>query len=80
MALEDKTNQLKEQEAIARQKSNDHSQLLERFQALNVKLQDAKPRRGMLHDMVRDGEALRTENDKCKRAIKELWVDCESTF
>ena len=30
-ALADRTNQLKEQEAIARQKSNDHSQLLERF-------------------------------------------------
>ena len=41
-ALADITNQLREQEGIARQKSNDHSQLLERFQALNVELQDAK--------------------------------------
>ena len=40
-ALADKTNQLKEQEAISRQKINDHSRLLERYQALNVELQDA---------------------------------------
>ena len=74
-ALADITNQLKEQEAIAQQKSKDYSQLLERFQALNVELQDAKYRLGMLHNMVQDGEALRTENDKCKRVIKELWAD-----
>ena len=36
--LADGTNQLKEHEGIAQQKSNDHSQLLERFQALNVEL------------------------------------------
>ena len=72
MALVNIIDQLKEQETSAQQKSNDHSQLLERFQALNVELQDAKHRLGMLHDMVRDGEALRTENDKCKTAIKEL--------
>ena len=30
-ALADKTNKLREQEDIARQKSNDHYQLLERF-------------------------------------------------
>ena len=74
----DITNQLKEQEAIAQQKSNNHSQLLERFQALNVEFQDAKHRLGMLHDMVRDGEILRTENDKCRTAIKELWAGIES--
>ena len=77
-ALADITNQLKEQEAITQQKSNDHSQLLERFQALNVELQDAKHRLGMLHDMVRDGEALRTENGICKTAIKELWANIQS--
>ena len=77
-ALADRTNQLKEQEGIARQKSNDHSQLLEQFQALNVDLQDAKHRLGILHDMVLDGKALCTENDKCRRAIKELWVDIKS--
>ena len=77
-ALADRTNQLKEQEAIAQQKSNDHSQLLEWFQTLNVELQDAKHRFGMLHNTVRDGEALCIENDKCKRAIKELWADIKS--
>ena len=46
--LADITNQLREQEAIAQQKSNDHSQLLEWFLALNVELQDAKHRLGML--------------------------------
>ena len=54
------------------------SQLLEQFQALNVELQDAKHRLGMLHDMVRDGEALSTENGKCKTVIKELWTDIQS--
>ena len=77
-ALADRTNHLKEQEAIAQQKSNDHFQLLERFQALNVELQDTKHRLGLLHNMVLDGEALRTENDKCRRAIKELWADINS--
>ena len=76
--LVEKTNELREQESLAWQKSNDHSQLLERFQALNVELQDAKHRLGMLHDMVLDGEALHIENDKCKRAIKELWADIKS--
>ena len=52
MALADITNQLRKQEGIGRQKSNDHSQLLERFEALNVELQDAKHRLGMLHNMV----------------------------
>ena len=76
--LADRTNKLKEQEGIAQQKSNDHSQLLERFQALNVELQDAKHRLGMLHDMVRDGEALKTENGKYRTVIKELWADIQS--
>ena len=43
-----------------------------------MELQDAKHRLGMLHNMVRDGEALRIENDKCRRAIKELWADIKS--
>ena len=77
-ALADITNQLREQEGIARQKSNDHSQLLERFQTLNVKLQDAKHRLGMVHNMVQDGEALRIENGKCKTIIKELWANIQS--
>ena len=49
-----------------------------RVKALNVELQDAKHRLGMLHDMVRDGEAFRIENDKCRTIIKELWTDIES--
>ena len=73
--LTDITNQLREQEGIAQQKSDNHSQLLERFQALNVELQDAKHRLGMVHNMVQDGEALRIENGKCKTIIKELWAD-----
>ena len=40
VAVEDMTSQLREQEGIARQKANDHSQLLEQFQALNVEFQD----------------------------------------
>ena len=32
----------------------------------------------MLHDMVRDGEALRTQNGKCKTVIKEFWTDIQS--
>ena len=43
-----------------------------------MELQNAKHQLGMLHDMVRDGEALCTENDKCKKAIKELWADIKS--
>ena len=43
-----------------------------------MELRDAKHRLGMLHDMVRDGEALRIENEKCRRAIKELWADIKS--
>ena len=39
-AVEDITSQLREQEGIARQKANGHSQLLEQFQALNVEFQD----------------------------------------
>ena len=39
-AVEDMTSQLREQEGIARQKANNHSQLLEQFQALNVEFQD----------------------------------------
>ena len=77
-ALADITNQHREQEGIAQQKSNDHSQLLKWFQALNVELQDAKHQLGMLYNMVLDGEALRTENDKCRRAVKELWADIKS--
>ena len=29
----------------------------------------------MFHDIVRDGEALRCENDKFRICIKELWAD-----
>ena len=43
-----------------------------------MELQDAKHRLGMLHDMVWDGEALRTENDKLRTCIKELWADIKS--
>ena len=32
----------------------------------------------MLHDMVWDGEALRTEHDKLRTCIKELWADIKS--
>ena len=76
--LAEMTNQLREQEAIAQQKSNDHSQLLERFEALNVELQDVKHQLGMLPDMMQNGEALRIENDKCRTTIKELWADIQS--
>ena len=34
--VEDMTSQLREQEGIVQQKADDHSQLLEQFQALNV--------------------------------------------
>ena len=45
---------------------------------MNVELQDAKHRLGMLYNMVQDGEAPRTKNDKCKTTIKELWADIKS--
>ena len=77
-ALADITSQLREQEGIARQKSDDHSQLLEQFQALNVEFQDVMGQLGMVHNMVQDGEALRIENGKCKTVIKELWGDIQS--
>ena len=77
-AVEDITSQLREQEGIARQKANDHSQLLEQFQALNVEFQDVMGRLGMVHNMVQDGEALRTENGTCRTVIKELWADMQS--
>ena len=60
--VEDMTSQLRAQEGIARQKANYHSQLLEQFQALNVVFQDVMGRRGMVHNMVQDGEALSTKN------------------
>ena len=74
----DITSQLREQEGIARQKSDNHSQLLEWFQALNVEFQDVMGRLGMVHNMVQDGKALKTENGKCKMVIKELWADIQS--
>ena len=77
-AMEDMTSQLREQEGIARQKADDHSQLLEQFQALNVEFQDVMGRRGMVHNMVLDSEALKTENGRCKMVIKELWADMQS--
>ena len=77
-ALVDITNQLKEQEAIAEEKSNNHSQLLERFEALNVELDRAKHQLQMFQDMVRDGKDLKSENDKFRTCIKELWADIKS--
>ena len=71
VAVEDITSQLREQEDIARQKANDHSQLLEQFQALNAEFHDVMGRLGMVHNMVQDGEALRTENGRCRTVIKE---------
>ena len=68
-AVEDMFSQLREQEGIARQKANDHSQLREQFQALNVEFQDVMGRLGMVHNMVQDGEALRTENGRCRTVI-----------
>ena len=78
VAVEDITSQLREQDGIARQKTNDHSQLLEQFQALNVEFQDVMGRLGMVHNMVQDGEALRTENGRCRMVKKELWADIQS--
>ena len=77
-AVEDMTSQLREQEGIVQQKTNYHSQLLEQFQTLNVEFQDVMGRLGMVHNMVQDGEALRTENGRCKMVIKELWVNMQS--
>ena len=77
-AMADITNQLKEQEGIAWQKSDDHSQLLERFQTLNVEFQDVMGQLGMVHNIVQDSKALRTENGKCKTVIKELQADIQS--
>ena len=51
-AVEDMISQLREQEGIAWQKADDHSQLLEQFQALNVEFQDVMGRLGMVHNMV----------------------------
>ena len=75
VAVEDMTSQLRKQEGIARQKANDHFQLCEQFQALNVEFQDVMGRFGIVHNMVQDGEALRTENGRCRTVIKELWAD-----
>ena len=77
-AVEDMTSQLREQEGIARQKANDHSQLREHFQALNVEFKDVMGRLGMVHNMVQDGEALKTKNGRCRTVIKELWADMQS--
>ena len=76
--VKDMTSQLREQEGIARQKSDNHSQLLEQIQALNVEFQDVMGRLGMVHNMVQDGEALKTENGRCRTVIKELWADMQS--
>ena len=76
--MADRNKALKEQEAIAQQKSNDYSQLLERFDALNVELDGAKHQLQMFHNMVGDGEDLKRENDKFKNYMKELWVDIKS--
>ena len=40
-----------------------------------MEFQDVMGRLGMVHNMVQDGEALRTENGKCRTVIKELWAD-----
>ena len=40
-----------------------------------MELQDAKHRLGIFHNMVRDSEALRSENDKFRTYIIELWTD-----
>ena len=77
-AVEDMTSQLRKQEGIARQEADDHSQLLEQFQALNVEFQDVMGRLGMVHNMVQDGEALRTKNGKCRTVLKKLWADMQS--
>ena len=58
-AVEDMTSQLREQEGSAWQKANDHSQLLEQFQALNVEFQDVMGRLGMVHNMVQDGPTVK---------------------
>ena len=37
--------------------------------------QEVMGRLGMVHNMVQDGEALRTENGRCRTVIKELWAE-----
>ena len=43
-----------------------------------MEFQDVMGRLGMVHNMVQDGEALRTENGRCRTVIKELWADMQS--
>ena len=43
-----------------------------------MEFQDVMGLLGMVHNMVQDGEALRTKNGKCKTVIKELWADIQS--
>ena len=43
-----------------------------------MEFQDVMGRLGMVHNMVQDGEALRTEHGRCKKVIKELWADIQS--
>ena len=76
--MADTTKGLKEQEAIGQQKSNDHSQLLEQFEVLNVELDRAKYQLQMFRDMVQDSEDLKCENDKFRAYITELWADIKS--
>ena len=43
-----------------------------------MEFQDVMGRLGMVHNMVQDGKALRTENGICRTVIKELWADMHS--
>ena len=43
-----------------------------------MEFQDVMDRLGMVHNMVQDDEALRTENGRCRTVIKELWADMQS--
>ena len=43
-----------------------------------MEFQDVMGRLGMVHNMVQDGEALRTENGRCRTVTKELWADMQS--
>ena len=43
-----------------------------------MEFQDVMGRLGMVHNMVQDGEALRTETGRCRTVIKELWADMQS--
>ena len=43
-----------------------------------MEFQDVMGRLGMVHNMVQDSEALRTENGRCKTVIKELCADIQS--